>query len=132
MSQPTIPSVNFCDWDDALINDRAKAVLTRLIAKYGEPSCGRNRAAFISKHFVIKFPRSDSGIHDNCVESSYSDETTAKSRGFILDGFLCVIQERLVMPTKEQRKELPAWTDFIDCRQVGYDKKGNVKAYDFA
>lgn len=132
MDKPRMPSVNFCDWDDSTINDRAKIVLNRLMAKYGEPSCGKNRATFIGKNFVIKFPRSDSGINDNCIESSYSDDTTAKSRGFILDGFLCVVQERLVMPTKEQRKSMPSWVDFIDCGQVGFDRKGNLKAYDFA
>lgn len=123
----------FCDWDDKTINDRAEAILARLIAKYGEPICGRNRAAFMSKHCVIKFPLNDNGICDNDWEGSCSAPYLAKGRWIQIDGFTCVIQERLTeIPADEFSYEsLPDWVGSIDGGQVGYDKKNRLKAYDF-
>lgn len=46
-------------------DEKAASVMKRLIEKYGIPECGRNRAAFISKHYVIKFPLNDAGEGDN-------------------------------------------------------------------
>ncbi len=28
-------------------------------------------------------------------------------------------------------KEMPDWADFIDCGQVGYNRRGNIVAYDY-
>lgn len=113
------------------VNALAAIEFEKLVAKYGPPSCGRHRAAFISKHCVIKFPLCDKGIADNSYEATSTDEVNAKTKLINVGDFPCAIQERLVMPTSEQRKEFPSWTDFIDCCQVGFDKKGNLKAYDF-
>ncbi len=123
----------FIDWHDKTINDRAESALKKLINKYGQPQCGRNRAAFISKHCVIKFPLNDDGVADCDWEGSYSGEHLAKGRWIQIDGFVCVIQEKLrLIPNKEfSYANLPDWVGSIDCGQVGYDKKDRLKAYDF-
>lgn len=28
-------------------------------------------------------------------------------------------------------KDLPPWTDFVDCRQVGFNHQGKLVAYDY-
>lgn len=115
--------------NEALDND-AKRFINMLIEKYGQPSCGRSRATFISKHCVIKFPLNFEGLLDNSHESRYQDETTAKGKKFMLGDFLCVVQERLEYPT-ERLVNPPSWVYSVDCMQVGFDKKGILKAYDF-
>lgn len=104
-------------------------VLKILKKKYGKPSCGRNRACFYSKHCVIKFPLNMNGVIDNKWEASYKDSTCAKGKIVIFKGVELLIQEKLSYP--KNFKNLPDWVDFVDCMQVGYDKRGNLKAYDF-
>ena len=123
---------NFVNFGCDNLNALALEILTRLENKYGEPSCGRNRAAFTSKHCVIKFPLNFDGLHDNSIESKkYSDgyASYAKGRKIMLGDFNCVVQEKLTMP--EKLHGLPTWVMSIDCCQVGYDVKGRLKAYDF-
>ncbi len=43
----------------------------------------------------------------------------------------CLLMERLEVINGHGTPNLPYWVDFIDCGQVGYDKKGRLKAYDF-
>lgn len=108
--------------------------LTQLEAKYGTPSCGRNRATFISSHCVIKFPLNFDGIADNAWEAaSHEEPYLAKGRPLWIGDFNCVVQERLTMPRfdKHTSRNYPDWVREIDCAQVGYDKKGQLKAYDF-
>lgn len=115
------------------INYKAQLILFALEKKYGKPSCGRNRACFYSKDRVIKFPLNNHGFGDNDWEGSVSGEEYAKGRCVLIDGFICLVQERL-KPWQDcgiKYKDLPDWTGFIDCAQVGYDNKGNLKAYDF-
>jgi len=121
--------VNF---ECSTLNAVAVDFLSRLEKKYGQPSCGRNRATFLSKHCVIKFPLNYAGIRDNSIESKSQTDTYAsyaKGRKIMLGNFNCVIQEQLRMPAN--RKNLPTWVMSIDCCQVGYDVKGRLKAFDF-
>lgn len=111
----------------------ASSVLKKLISKYGIPECGRNRATFISKNFVIKFPLNDDGEMNNFTEANYHSVQTAKGKSFTIDGFTCLIQEKI--KTLEYPIDFnlyPEWTRSIDSGQVGYDSKGNLKSYDFA
>jgi len=117
-------------FEDSSLDTQAKAFIEKLIQKYGQPSCGRSRATFVSKHCVIKFPLNMAGLLDNSHEARYKDETTAKGRKVMLGDFLCVMQERLEYPT-ERLVNPPSWVYSVDCMQVGFDKKGNLKAYDF-
>lgn len=106
-------------------------LLSKLEKKYGKPSCGRNRAAFISKHCVIKFPLNFDGLTDNQYETRVDHEVNyyAKGKQVLLGDFNCVVQEKLRMP--KNHDNLPSWVNCIDCGQVGYDSKGMLKAYDF-
>lgn len=114
----------FCDWDRKTIEQDAEKALIRLTEKYGIPECGRNRATFISKHCVIKFPLND-------WEGSVSSPELAKGRWIKIDDFVCVIQEKLKMVENFSYDTLPDWVGSIDGGQVGYDKKGRLKAFDF-
>lgn len=119
----------FYDCDET--NKEAEKYLRILTAKYGIPECGRNRATFMSKHCVIKFPLNDNGICDNDWEGSMRSETTARGRWIQIGSFVCVVQEKLTMPENFSYKNLPDWVGGVDGGQVGYDKKGRLKAYDF-
>lgn len=121
----------FCNWDRKTIEQDAERNLRILTEKYGQPECGRNRATFISKHCVIKFPLNDNGIADNDWEGSVSGPELAKGRWIEIDGFVCVIQEKLTMLEDFSYKNLPDWVGSVDGGQVGYDKKGRLKAFDF-
>lgn len=120
-------------FDNELRDSQASIVLGKLIKKYGIPHCGRNRATFMSKKFVIKFPLNDDGENNNSVEAMFFSENTAKGKLLIIAGFTCILQERLrVLNNDESSFELPQWVSNIDSKQVGYDLDGNIKAYDFA
>ena len=115
---------------------RAKAdvVIARLIAKYGPPfDFGRNRLVFANDRIVFKFPRNLNGEADNCWEGSCFGPTKARGRRLVVDGFICVMQERLqrIFSDVPRPEKLPKWTDSVDCMQVGYDKRGRLKVYDF-
>lgn len=109
--------------------ERAQKLIDRLIVKYGEPNVGRNRAVFISKFCVIKVPINDNGVVDNDWEASVRSDTTARGRWLRIDGLVCCMQERLRIDI--DRSNLPDWTASIDCAQVGYDRKNNLRAFDF-
>lgn len=111
----------------------ASGVLKKLISKYGIPDCGRNRATFISKKFVIKFPLNDDGEINNYAEANYVSDYTAKGKSFTIDGFTCLIQEKIKTLEYPIDFDLyPEWTRLIDSGQIGYNFKGNLKSYDFA
>lgn len=113
---------------------RADVVIARLIAKYGQPfDFGRNRLVFANDRIVVKFPRNCDGEADNDWEGSVSGPTKCRGRLIELDGFICVMQERVqrVYADVPCPAKLPKWTDCIDCRQVGYDRQGNLRAYDY-
>lgn len=115
----------------ATLDALAIPILTQLEAKYGKPYCGRNRATFFSKHCVIKFPLNLDGLTDNQHEAkrNHSVNYYAKGRAVLLGDFNCVVQEKLTMP--KSYDGFPSWVMSIDCGQVGYDCKGQLKAYDF-
>lgn len=117
-------------FESDFLDAEAKSFIEKLTAKYGQPSCGRSRATFTSKHCVIKFPLNIAGLIDNGHEARYNDETTAKGRKIMLGDFVCVMQERLTYP-ESRLVNPPSWVYSVDCMQVGYDKKGRLKAYDF-
>lgn len=131
MSVIRLFDLNQADFESEKLNQLAEIEFDKLVKKYGNPSCGRHRATFFSKHCVIKFPLNFKGLTDNSYEAKNKDETHAKTKLFDMNDFTCAVQEKLRMPSKEEFKKLPSWTDFIDCQQVGFDKKGNIKAYDF-
>lgn len=113
---------------------RADVVIARLVAKYGHPlDFGRNRVVFANDRIVVKFPRNCNGEADNCWEGSCRGPTKARGKRIELDGFICVMQERVqrIYADVPRPDVLPKWADFIDCLQVGFDRQGRLRAYDF-
>lgn len=100
---------------------------------------GRNREAFLTKRgkYIIKVPLNEAGWSDNLIEVTDYErnrflgrEYMARCRMVVLSGVPCLIMERVDPVTS--LKGLPEWTDFVDCRQVGYNRKGKLVAYDWA
>lgn len=120
-------------FDEGSRDDKASYVLGRLMEKYGVPKCGRNRATFIGKFVVIKFPLNDDGEDNNLMESEFISKNTARGKLLDIDGFRCVVQEKVNALEYPLNCELyPDWVKVIDSCQVGYTLKGVLKAYDFA
>ena len=125
--------------DEALTRfEEAKIdVWMALVKKYGPPfPTGRHRAVFSNGRNVFKYPINDYGFHDNAWEyrkySNRTDKSFPMARCRIID-----IKEIpiLVMEFVEQvpyGKDMPSWADFIDSQQVGWNKKGDIVAYDYA
>lgn len=59
----------------------------------------------------------------------------AKKRGNYNTDAKVTKQEFVVAESLDEHlqanKELPTWCDFVDCRQVGYNRKGKLLAYDY-
>ncbi len=119
----------FAGFMDDTFTQKAQALVDKLTVKYGEPDCGRNRAVFFSKFCVIKVPINDNGVVDNDWEASVKSDTTANGRWLEIDGLVCCMQQKL--NTEITDHDLPDWVGSVDCQQVGYDRKGNLRAYDF-
>lgn len=96
---------------------------------------GRNRLTYLSpsKKYVIKVPKNPEGIRNNFFEARDCKKDSwlyrnqkAKCRMW---GYLLVME--YVKPVYNFW-ELPNWILTVDCQQVGYDRKGNLVAFDFA
>lgn len=98
----------------------ASIVLKKLILKYGRPNCGRNRATFISKKFVLKFPLNDHGEIDNINEYNFKNPNVAKSKLIKINEFSCLMQEKLSIISDIKNFDIfPEWIKLIDSYQVG-------------
>jgi hypothetical protein len=94
---------------------------------------GNERIVFIKypdAEEVIKIPLKEAGLAANYREERLyqsvgkdGSEEYAKCR--IEDDFL------LVMERLHYSEHLPEWADFVDCQQVGVDKRGTFKVFDF-
>lgn len=98
-------------------------------------SYGRNRCVLIMNSYVIKFPITFDGHADNDWEGSISstDESyiqMARTRLAYVDHTPVVFME-LVKQAKESYEQLPDWVGSVDCKQVGYNRKGKLVAYDY-
>lgn len=106
----------------------------RLCKKYGEPvGSGRHRITFASKRVVIKIPKSNAAISANHSEYGRfklnKGEPLARCRLVTILGLPVIIMEKLDLST--HWNSLPSWSMSYDCGQVGLDRKGNFKAYDY-
>jgi hypothetical protein len=84
---------------------------------------------------VLKFPLNEAGEFCNDGEASWKDDYLAAGRYLELGGFVCVVQECVQDATfdviREILGEVPDWVCSIDCGQVGFNRSGQLKAYDF-
>lgn len=95
---------------------------------------GRNRAVYLlpGNRNVIKIPLNDEGVFQNEYEarSAKRDDWLyrwQKARCRLI--FPCLIMEYVELGPFS---DLPDWSDYVDCQQVGKNRLGNFVAYDWA
>jgi hypothetical protein len=97
---------------------------------------GRHRIVYrLNDQSVIKIPRGEWGLASNSREASISQTTDEKGWLFGIRYAKChekgpILVMEYVTPVP-YTKAMPAWVNFVDCQQVGYDREGNLKAFDF-
>lgn len=112
-------------------------ILGRLQAKYGEPiGSGLSRIVFDTGKYVIKVPRDES-----CFNANYNEEFRGRRklkneiytvcRIWHIDKVPILWMEKVEILEKIDYDNLPDWIAFIDCGQVGYNKYGELVAYDY-
>ena len=107
---------------------------------YGKPlGSGRNRVTWRVDNEVIKVPTNEWGVRDNeheaCFGQSYLNGERKLARCRRQDepnGLPIVIMEYCIPYHKKiSYTELPEWTNWIDCQQVGFNPDGELVAYDY-
>ena len=94
---------------------------------------GRNRIVWRRCNIVVKVPLNNDGLHDNWNErkmwSKYHTHTEIKyaSCRLYANYFLLMEYVNAFVPTSD----LPMWANYVDCRQVGYNRRGMIVAYDY-
>lgn len=115
--------------------DSYDALMAHLRSKYGEPiGEGRHRITFASKRVVVKMPKNIGAITASQCEysmfkNSNGDERLARCRMIWLFNVPVIIMEKLDIDIDYRSK--PDWAWNYDSGQVGKDRKGNIKAYDY-
>lgn len=106
---------------------------------------GRNRQVWRRGNYVIKFPLNTYGVDDNCHEASTYQESLrrpmyckyARCRLVLPLGTVLVMEyARYVGPKSDETgyitlPDCPEWAYSIDCWQVGYNRRGEIVAYDY-
>lgn len=123
-----------CDWRQY---DGFDQVMARLRAKYGAPiGEGRHRITFKSKHVVVKMPKHMIAIHASQTEfdrfkrnDPSESGRLARCRMIQMHGVPLIVMERL--ETNIDYRTKPTWSWDYDAGQIGFDRKGNMKAYDY-
>jgi len=89
---------------------------------------GNNRIALKYRNIVVKIPKNPNGIDDNYSKPCMKYAPKSKIIELPKTGIPLLFMEYLNPNVKEK---LPQWTLSYDCQQVGYDRKGNLKLYDW-
>ena len=137
MIDPNLPVVlRGLKFNDPERNEAATVSITALATKYKILGSGLWRIVFLmDENRVLKFPTSDGGEMCNDGEASISHENYAEGQHLNHDGFICVIQEYVkplsIVSLKQIYGKIPDWCYGIDCVQVGLNRNGELKAYDF-
>lgn len=108
--------------------------------KYGKPWVGRTRAVFDrGDGYVIKVPINGEGYFSNSREvNGYQMEDPyipvaecwhQDDYSITPKGVPTLIMEK-VEHCKLDYRDMPDWVGSVDCAQVGYNKKGELVAYD--
>jgi len=113
-------------------------VMCRFNKKFKYLGDGRHRVVYQHKNWVIKVPHNEAGVQSNIDEyrkfkrNKFDRQCgchVAYARCRLLKGTFLVME--YVLDTPHTRKSRPDWSDFIDCRQVGLNRRGEYVAYDF-
>jgi hypothetical protein len=110
--------------------------------KYGEPEVGRTRAVFDrGDGYVVKVPINGEGFsaNDREVRTSEAEDPYTPVADCYHDtvydaspkGVSILVMEKLTFEgVPRSYKDLPDWVGAVDCAQVGYNKKGELVAFD--
>lgn len=123
-----------CDYRQ---HDSYDVLMTRLREKYGEPiGEGRHRITFESERVVIKMPKNIGACWASQTEyNRYKRKDPSESsylahcRLLWMYGVPVIIMVKL--DTKLDYRTKPQWSWEYDAGQIGRDRKGNLKAYDY-
>jgi hypothetical protein len=125
--------------EDCTIDPEGLERLESLLVNAGfrRLNAGRHRLAFLSPsgRNVVKVPINDFGVLDNGRESTKWGKRAemwplARCRLFC-DGLLLVMEAVKIDPERSF-SDLPEWAGWIDCGQVGLNRKGEFVTYDYA
>ena len=122
--------------DTVPFRDRYLAIAEELAAEY-EWSAGNDRIVFLAGESVVKLPLRADGMTANGGEAMLSEKTG--KTGYIpvadcaiihIDGLPVLLMEAVQPVVGMSFANLPDWVGSVDCAQVGYDKAGQLVAYD--
>ena len=87
--------------------------------------------------YVLKIPVSKMGIRCNEEEANAfraDKRRLARCRMIVLSGLKCLLMEKLDVSDIYNRlgREAPSWTCHMDGLQIGYNRKKELVAYDYA
>lgn len=99
---------------------------------------GRSRAVWRHGNYVIKVPLNEVGIHDNRYERNIFQRRHQRGYDWGQWARCRLLGAILVMQYVDtdsfhyaDMKDGPGWTYNIDCLQVGYNRLGQLVAYDY-
>jgi hypothetical protein len=150
----TTPAANVSKFDnmfggifeDPRMNRWLRIVMHRFGQKFEFLGDGRHRCVYRHKNWVIKVPHNEEGVQANIdeyklfkgmrehrifkgnkVHKEKYGVTYARCR--MLNGIFLVMEYVEDSPNLDMNK--PEWSDYIDCRQVGLNRRNEFVAYDF-
>jgi hypothetical protein len=119
---------------DACEIDGVDVMLRRYAARYGSPMVGQTRAVFdIGDGWVVKLPLNWDGICANSHEADWTSIDIPLAPCHIVwndDDQPVLRMQRVTEALHIDRADLPRWTDWVDCAQVGYLPDGKLVAFD--
>lgn len=104
---------------------------------------GRNRIVYRRGNYVVKVPLNEEGVYDNHFERrtflkyGNGEKAYVKYARCRMKGGLLIMQfARFPGPNSTETgfipwKHLPSWAGSVDCCQVGYNRFGQLVAYDY-
>lgn len=115
-------------------------LLSYFTDRYGPKiGAGRHRVGFARGNVVVKVPKNDQGMIDNIREYNMYQRSLKDPKGYhpmarnkllYVDDVPILYIEKL--DVSDRLENYPPWAEEIDSLQVGRDKKGKWKAFDYA
>lgn len=115
-------------------------LFNRYIPRATGVTSGRNRVVFHMGRYVVKLPMNYGGVADNDWEGSVRhsqdprEAKYARTRMVYFGEIPVVFMEYVKSTGYSDLRNLgpvPKWVDGIDCQQVGFNRRGQLVAYDY-
>lgn len=114
---------------------KVRKLITHLTRAHGTPLIGRTRAVFdMGNGYMMKVPFNDEGEYANGNEvraSAAEDPMIPVAECFYnkVEDVDVIMMEKVDRITVDFAR-MPAWVGYVDCGQVGLNRKGDLVAYD--